>query len=314
MDMLDLKVFIAVAENGSMRKGAQTVALTQPAVSLRIAGLESELNAPLFLRTRSGALLTEAGRKFYFYAQYALSALEVGQQIVRQTAAPSPMDGHLSIGIVESLTHVMLPAIVQTTKNQDAISTWKISTGESLDLALRVTSGELDIAFINHLFAPLPHMATVKLFEEPLVFIGPKQPGFPRFRSLSTYLQEVPFILLKRQMPLRELLENRLFEPLRMHPRKLIEVDTSSLIRQMVAQGSGCSFLPVSSLWPGNHEVPIERIPLDEVCLKQKFYCAYPLHLSDQLQQFLQPLKTQIREQVRDFRRNDIFYSASAKK
>ncbi|GIP51526.1 LysR family transcriptional regulator [Paenibacillus vini] len=307
MDMLDLKVFIAVAENGSMRKGAEMVALTQPAVSLRIAGLENELSAPLFLRTRSGALLTEAGRKFYFYAQYALSALEVGQQKVRQIAPPSA-DGHLNIGIVESLSHIMLPAIVQTMKSQDAVSSWKISTGESLDLALRVTSGELDLAFINHEFSPLPHIETVKLFEEPLVFIGPRQPNFPRFRSLSTYLQEVPFILLKRQMPLRELLESHLFESLRMHPRKLIEVDTSSLIRQMVAQGSGCSFLPVSSLWPSHHEVPIERIQLDEVCLKQKFYCAYPLHISKQLQQFLQPLKAQILEQVGNFRRNDTSY------
>ncbi|MEF2968214.1 LysR family transcriptional regulator [Paenibacillus sp. M1] len=310
MDMLDLKVFIAVAESGSMRKGAQLVALTQPAVSLRIAGLESELGIPLFNRTRSGAFLTEPGRKFYFYAYHALSALEVGKQKASQAPASAAGD-NLSIGIVESLTHVMLPAVVQAMKNQTSITAWKISTGESADLALRVTSGDLDIAFINYMFDPLPHTATIPLFEEPIFLIGPEQSPFPHYRSLATYLQEVPFILLKRQMPLRELLERRLFEPLRIYPRKLIEVDTSSLIRQMVAQGSGCSFLPASSLWPADHKAPIERIPLKEVSLKQRFYCVYPLHLSAHLEQFLQPLQALVSEQVLRFRQNDIFYTAS---
>lgn len=303
MDMLDLKVFIAVAESESMSKAARYVALTQPAVSLRIAGLEMELGAPLFHRTRSGAFLTEAGRKFYFYAQYALSALEAGQDSVRKLSGP-PEETGLRIGIVESLTHVMLPSVIRSMKEHSAAAQWKISTGPSLDLALRTASGELDIAFINQMFAPLPQIETVKLFEEPLAFIGPKQPGFPRYQSLATYLQEVPFILLKRHMPLRELLEHNLFTPLRMRPQKLIEVDASHIIRQMVGQGSGCSFLPVSSLWPAGSDASIEMLPLAEIRLKQSFYCAYPQSAAEPVRQLLPALLASIKEQVALFRGN----------
>ncbi len=303
MDMLDLKVFIAVAETESMSKAAHYVALTQPAVSIRIAGLEAELGASLFHRTRSGAFLTEAGRKFYFYAQYALSALEAGQESLRMLSAP-PTEEKLRIGIVESLTHVMLPSIIQSMKEQASLIEWKISTGQSLDLALRTASGELDISFINQTFSPLPQLHSVKLFEEPLAFIGPKQPTFPRYRSLATYLEEVPFILLKRHMPLRELLEHQLFAPLRMYPQKLIEVDASHVIRQMVEQGTGCSFLPVSSLWPSGRDAAIERISLPEIHLQQSFYCVYLHSASDQILNLLPNLQAGIIAQVDQFRNN----------
>lgn len=301
MDMLDLKVFIAVAESESMSKAAQKVALTQPAVSFRIAGLEAELGAPLFHRTRSGAFLTEAGRKFYFYAQYALSALEAGQDSIRMLSEP-PLEEKLRIGIVDSLTHVMLPAIIQSMKEQTSVIQWKINTGQSLDLALRTASGELDISFINQTYSPLPQLGTVKLFEEPLVFIGPKQAGFPRYQSLVTYLEEVPFILLKRHMPLRELLEHELFRPLRMSPRQLIEVDTSHLIRQMVEQGTGCSFLPVSSLWVAGSDAEIERILLPEIRLRQSFYCVYHQSAPDNILDLLPNLHAGINAQVIRFR------------
>lgn len=308
MDMLDLEVFIAVAESESMSKAAHQVALTQPAVSFRIAGLEAELGAALFHRTRSGAFLTEAGRKFYFYAQYALSALGAGREAVCHSADSSgETETKLRIGIVESLTHVMLPAVIQSMKEQASVNQWKISTGQSLDLALRTASGELDISFINQVFSPIPQIQTFKLFEEPLVFIGPKQERFPRFHSLATYLNEVPFILLKRSMPLRELLEHKLFAPLRLYPRQLIEVDTSHLVRQMVAQGIGCSFLPYSSLWPAGYDASIEKIPLSEVHLKQSFYCTYPLTLSDRVQRLLPGLQAGVKKQVSQFRNNEFF-------
>ncbi|WP_068783862.1 LysR family transcriptional regulator [Paenibacillus phocaensis] len=303
MDMLDLKVFIAVAESESMSKAAGIVALTQPAVSFRIAGLEAELGAPLFHRTRSGAFLTEAGRKFYFYAQYALSALEAGQESIRTLTDPHPhAEEILRIGIVESLTHVMLPAVIQSIKQQTSVIQWKINTGQSLDLALRTASGELDISFINQTYSPLPQLGTVKLFEEPLVFIGPKQSEFPRYHSLITYLEEVPFILLKRYMPLRELLEHELFRPLRVYPRQLIEVDSSHLIRQMVEQGTGCSFLPVSSLWPAGSDAEIERISLPEIRLRQSFYCVYPQSALDHILKLLPDLQAGIHAQVVRFR------------
>ena len=50
MDLDNLKAFIHVAEKGSFSRAADTLYITQPAVSKRISNLESELNTTLFDR------------------------------------------------------------------------------------------------------------------------------------------------------------------------------------------------------------------------------------------------------------------------
>ncbi|WP_306341481.1 LysR family transcriptional regulator [Solemya elarraichensis gill symbiont] len=61
MDIHTLSVFIEVARSGSFSRAAENLYLTQPAVSKRIAALESELSAPLFNRIGRNISLTEAG-------------------------------------------------------------------------------------------------------------------------------------------------------------------------------------------------------------------------------------------------------------
>ncbi len=281
MDMLDLKVFIAVAENGSMSKAARSVSMSQPAVSLRIANMEAELGARLFNRTRTGALPTEAGRRFYYYANYALSSFEVGRQAVRDAVRETTDSDTLRIGIVESRIPLLLPALSETLEEAGGAG-WTLRTGESVDLAVRTASGEFDLAFIHHISFPVADLEFRKLFEEPIVLIGPMRSGTRVYRSLSSYVRSETFILLKRGMPLRELLEDRLFAPLRLKPGRLIEVDTSNLIRRLVAQGSGYSFLPASSLWGEENWPLIRTFPLDEVDVTQSLYCIHPAVVTDE--------------------------------
>lgn len=57
-----LEAFEAVARNGSILRAASVLGLSQPALSRRLQGLEEKLSVSLFLRERSGTVLTEAGR------------------------------------------------------------------------------------------------------------------------------------------------------------------------------------------------------------------------------------------------------------
>jgi len=62
MDLINLEAFIEVAEKQSFSKSAESLHVTQPAVSKRIAALESELSLKLFDRIGKTVQLTEAGR------------------------------------------------------------------------------------------------------------------------------------------------------------------------------------------------------------------------------------------------------------
>src|SRR5690606_37510681 len=76
MDIANLNAFIAIAETGSFSHAADRLHLTQPAVSKRLAALESQLGVRLFDRLGREIGLTEAGRALIPRAYQILSVLD----------------------------------------------------------------------------------------------------------------------------------------------------------------------------------------------------------------------------------------------
>jgi DNA-binding transcriptional LysR family regulator len=95
----DVKLFLAVADHGSLTEAARHLRLGQPTVSRRLAELEERLGYPLFDRSASGASLTSRGERWLVPARHMaewagelLSTAEHGDStpsgLVRITAAP----------------------------------------------------------------------------------------------------------------------------------------------------------------------------------------------------------------------------------
>lgn len=92
MDLQLLKTFLEVATTGSFGAAAGRLYVTQSAVSLRIIRLETQLGRPLFERTKSGVLLTAAGREFRGFATTILRNWEQARQRVGAVeAAPAEL-------------------------------------------------------------------------------------------------------------------------------------------------------------------------------------------------------------------------------
>src|SRR5215212_9343903 len=72
-DLIDLKLFCDVADEGSITKGAEKSAIALAAASTRIRGMEEALGAKLLVRSRQGAKPTEAGRTLLKHARLILS-------------------------------------------------------------------------------------------------------------------------------------------------------------------------------------------------------------------------------------------------
>src|SRR6476469_9171588 len=71
-DLVDLQLFIAVAETRSITRGAQRVYLALASASERIKGLEASLAVPLFKRGRRGVELTAAGESLLDHARLVI--------------------------------------------------------------------------------------------------------------------------------------------------------------------------------------------------------------------------------------------------
>ncbi|MBP6562087.1 MAG: LysR family transcriptional regulator [Neisseriaceae bacterium] len=73
MDLNQIKSFIAVANHGNLTQAAETLHLSQPAVTAQIKAMEKKLDVALFLRTAQGMVPTPAGAAFLPKAEYLLN-------------------------------------------------------------------------------------------------------------------------------------------------------------------------------------------------------------------------------------------------
>src|SRR5919198_2786633 len=97
MHLAQVEAFVEVARQGNLSHAAEALFVTQPALTARLQALESELGTRLFLRSRRGMELTDAGRAFMPYAERALLALRDGRELVaelgRGAAGERPIGG-----------------------------------------------------------------------------------------------------------------------------------------------------------------------------------------------------------------------------
>lgn len=78
------RIFVEVADCGSISKAAERLYISQPAVSMTIKKLEDSLSVTLFIRKTHGVTLTEKGRFLYDSARIALNALSDAEENLRQ--------------------------------------------------------------------------------------------------------------------------------------------------------------------------------------------------------------------------------------
>src|SRR5207244_1064947 len=136
--MGQLEAFTAVARLGNVSRAAASLNLTQPALTARLQGLESELEAKLFVRGPRGMSLTDAGATLLPYAQRALGQVSDARNALRDLR--SGKVGELFIGAAPALSTYVLPALLKTFGDAHPDVRLGVSTGhteEVLEMVLR---------------------------------------------------------------------------------------------------------------------------------------------------------------------------------
>lgn len=105
-----LDAFSAIAPAGSLKRAAEQLHLTQPAISRTLKGLEEITGVTLMERSRSGVRLTTEGEVFLQFAEQSTAALRNGLRSLRSEGAAS---GQLRLGALPSATSSILPGAIQ---------------------------------------------------------------------------------------------------------------------------------------------------------------------------------------------------------
>ena len=141
------RVFKEVAEAGNITAAAQTLFISQSAVSQSIKQLEAELQTRLFARNSRGVTLTADGRMLYEYVRSAMGLLETGEEKLSQSR--DLQMGHLTIGASDTVTsQFLLPYLDRFHRQYPAIHI-QIISGRSHKVLGLLRSGKVDIAFAS---------------------------------------------------------------------------------------------------------------------------------------------------------------------
>src|SRR6201991_2759790 len=146
MELRQVEHFLAVVRCGSFTGAAQEVHVVQSALSASIRKLEAELGTPLFEWTTRRVALTEAGRALLPLAHRIVADVVAARG--EMAAVTGLTSGRVSIGTIQTLTVVALPAKLGDFRVRYPGIRIHVRDGTVPDLAAAVASGELDLSFL----------------------------------------------------------------------------------------------------------------------------------------------------------------------
>lgn len=147
MELQHLKTFLAVAEAGSLTRAAESLYLSQPAVSAQVKALEVELGLPLFRRTARGVQTTAAGDELLAAARDVVHRADGMARLAERLRGD--VLGAIRLGTIDCGYDLKLARVVGLTTNDHAELEVQLTTGNSGEHARAVIDHDLDMAFVE---------------------------------------------------------------------------------------------------------------------------------------------------------------------
>lgn len=269
--MLDPKLytFLMVAELQNYTKAANTLGLTQPAVSQHIAKLEQHYQQTFIQTVNKKVLLTEAGQIFYHYAKQQKANEE------KLTQQFNHMKAKLNMGATLSIADYYLPLVINN-QFESKMPELAIHVGNTKSLLKKILDGELDCAFIEGLF-DRQLFDYKKYYTENFVPVVNSHHPLLHKKITIEDLFDYPLILREKGSGTRNILDNYLFQQnYSCHQfQNIYEFGSFVLIKEMLKKSNAISFMyyKVAQKEIENGELSI--LSIDHYQLKHSFYFVY---------------------------------------
>ncbi|SDT21120.1 DNA-binding transcriptional regulator, LysR family [Paenibacillaceae bacterium GAS479] len=237
----DLQLFAAIVEQSSMNKASALLNLSQPALSRKIAKLESELGAPLFRRVGRRLELTRIGELTY---DYAVQLRQMHRQYLL-TLAEFKQSHRFTLTIGASLTTLQttLPDLIQALTGSHPEIDIKVVTGKTHEIVSLVREKKIELGLVASVI-DAPQLHSVSLFDDHLELV------LPRGRMLGDKigikdLDGLPMILFSKGTWFRNFTDE-LFDTYSLHPDVRMEIDSFEAILRLLHTCSAATLLPRS--------------------------------------------------------------------
>lgn len=251
MSFSEFRLLTVLAEEMNMRKAAERLFVSQPALSQRLQTIEKEWAVKIFNRSTKGLSLTPSGE---LIVEYAKATLEKKEQLLEELQLLEPqVHGTLKIACATIVGQNWLPKVLKLFVERYPHAKIQLITGWSSEIVKALYEGDVHIGIIRG--TPEWKGRKIHLFEDPLYLVDKEiqnvedvlstDKPFIQFKSDSNYDQEI-----------QEWWHNRF----QMAPKRSIVVDQIETCRQMAFNGLGYAILPAITL--SNQDRDLFKIPL----------------------------------------------------
>ncbi len=271
MDINQLEVLIAVAQEKSFSRAAERLHRTQPAISQAIRRLEVEIGEPLFDRSSKDGTMTAAGRVLFDHAQQMLNLRHTARAAIKELK--DLHRGKLSISANEYTVMYLLPLLSAFRARHPHI---KIEVKRSLAsrISSEILARETEIGIVS--FKPSdPAIASVAVLKDHLALIVPVNHPLAARKVVSVReLGAESFIAHNVPSPYREKVV-RTFEKHRTPLNISLEMPTLEAIKRFVERGMGVALVPRLTAQAEIARGQVAALMVREMKLERKLYLVY---------------------------------------
>jgi DNA-binding transcriptional LysR family regulator len=267
-----LKVFLAVATERSFSRAAEKMLRTQPAISLAVQRLESELGEKLIDRSATPPILTDAGKIVAEYAR-RFENLE-GELSNALTELRDNSSGRLVIGANETTSLYLLQHIEQYRHTYPKVKV-QIRRSLSSKIPSQLMDGDLELGVISYSPEDERLVETV-IYTDHLAFVVSPVHRFAKRRSvgmselgMETFIAHNVFSQY-RDAVIRE------FHRHKVNLNMDVEMPTVETIRMMVQRNEGVAFLPKMCVEQDLAKGALCEVEVEELRVERKIRLVYP--------------------------------------
>ncbi len=267
-----LRILKAIAAEGSFKRAADSLYVSQPAVSLQVQNLERQLDVPLFDRGGRRAQLTEAGHLLLSYGEKILTLCRETCRAIEDLQ--NLQGGTLIIGASQTTGTYLLPRMMGLFRQRYPDVSVQLQVHSTRRTSWSVANGQIDLAIIG---GEVPSelqdsLEIIPYAEDELALIMPVFHPLAEKESIQKNdLYTLQFIALDSQSTIRKVIDQVLSRHGIETRQLMIEMELNSIeaIKNAVQAGLGAAFVSVSAIEKELQMEVMHRARIDGVVVKR---------------------------------------------
>ncbi|MFB5266325.1 selenium metabolism-associated LysR family transcriptional regulator [Paenibacillus enshidis] len=280
MNFHQLHIFYTVAERGSFSAAAQSLHMTQPAVTMQIQSLEDYFGAKLLNRSTKKIELSEAGKALLPYAKRSIDLFREADQSM--SSFTHMLEGRLQLGASLTIGEYVLPRLLGPFGREFPHIRVMMKVMNTAQIMDEILKNQLTFGLIE---GPVQHadITVEPVMQDELKLMVPA--GHPLAEQQIVKMEDAlayPFVLREQGSGTRQVMEDELmrknFDLSRLDT--VMELGSTGAVKSAVEEGLGITMLSPSSV---KHEVALgllKVVDIEDVSFKRQFYA---IHLKSSL-------------------------------